>query len=328
MTVAQPSTIALLGPQGSTPDVGSVIAELGIKGPVALVRAGYQEFESDDAALVAAFGVPAVNLTLHARGNDVFKNETAYADAYSGRQQRLRYLQSFYRTRLDGIEDAAKKISLRYVEPELLDQEEKVSVDQFRNLDNDHIERCQAFRAAFERAHPAAEVPLIAKHRAEVRDLMSTTSALVITGGHVASLLNRLELFDVLANVGGKPVIAWSAGAMCLTDRIVLFHDYPPYGSDIAQVLDSGFGLVPGFVVLPDPRRRINLDARPGIQRFARRMAPATCVAMDHGARLFMENGEVTNAQAICLTTTGDAERDWDGSPTRFSTPHMFGVHV
>jgi hypothetical protein len=99
--------IALLGPQGSTPDVGSVIAELGIRGPVALVRAGYQEFESDDAALVAALGVPAVNLTLHARGNDVFKNATEYAEAYGGRQQRLHYLQSFYRTRLDGTEDAA-----------------------------------------------------------------------------------------------------------------------------------------------------------------------------------------------------------------------------
>ena len=38
---------------------------------------------------------------------------------------------------------------------------------------------------------------------------------------------------------------------MVLTDRIMLFHDYPPYGSDIAQVLDAGFGLVPGYVVLP-----------------------------------------------------------------------------
>ena len=328
MTNKAPSKIALLGPQGQAPDVRSVITELGITGPVALVRAGYQEFESDDAALVAALGVPAVNLTLHARGNDVFKTATEYAEAYGARQQRLRYMQSFYRTRLDGTEDAAKKISLRYVEPELLEQEEKVSVDQFRHMDNDHIERCQKLRAALEKAHPPGAVPLIKKHRAEVRELMATTSALVITGGHVASLLNRLELFDVLANVAGKPVIAWSAGAMCLTERIVLFHDYPPYGSDIAQVLDSGFGLVPGFVVLPDPRRRINLDARAGIQRFARRMAPATCVAMDHGARLFIENGKVTHARGIRLTTTGDAERDWDGEPSRFSTPNLFGVHV
>jgi len=157
---------------------------------------------------------------------------------------------------------------------------------------------------------------------------METTDALVITGGHVASLLNRLQLFDVLANVGDKPIIAWSAGAMVLMDRIVLFHDYPPYGSDIAQVLDAGFGLVSGYVVLPDPRRRINLDAKAGIQRFARRMAPATCVAMDHGARLIFEGGELKQAKAVRLTTTGDAERDWAGEPSRFSTPFLFGVHV
>jgi hypothetical protein len=323
-----PRTITLLGPQGSTPDVGTVITDLGIQGPVALVRAGYQERESDDAELVTALGVPAVNLTLHARGNDVFKTATEFATAYSARQQRLRYMQGFYRTRLDGIEDAARTISLRYVDPDLLEQEERVSVDQFRDLDNQHLARCKAVKAAFDQAWPADNVEVLAKHRREVRELMATTAALVITGGHVATLLNRLQLFGVLDNVGDKPIIAWSAGAMVLTDRIILFHDYPPYGSDIAQVLDSGCGLVPGYVVLPDPRRRINLDAKAGIQRFARRMAPATCVAMDHGARMMFEAGELQFASATRLTTTGDAERDWSGAPSKFSTPHMSKVHV
>ena len=320
--------IALLGPQGAAPDVGAVVADLGIKGPVALVRAGYQERESDDEAVVAALGVPVVNLTLHARGNDVLKNAAEFATAYQARQQRLRHMQGFYHTRLEGTEEVAKKISLRYVEPELLAQEEKVSVDQYRYMDHDHIERCQAVRAGFDNANPAAAVGLIAKHRKEVRELMATTEAVVIAGGHVASLLNRLQLFDVLGQSGTKPIIAWSAGAMVLTERIVLFHDYPPYGSDIAQVLDAGFGLVPGYVVLPDARRRINLEAKAGIQRFARRMAPATCVAMDHGARMVFEGGELVFANATRLTTTGDAERNWNGEASRFSTPYLHGVHV
>ena len=142
----------------------------------------------------------------------------------------------------------------------------------------------------------------------------------------IASLLNRLALFDVLGLAAGKPIIAWSAGAMVLTDRIVLFHDFPPYGSDIAQVLDAGFGLVPKLVVLPDPRRRVNLDAQAGIQRFARRMAPATCVAMDHGARIMFENGKIARAVGARLTTSGDVERDWDGSAGRFSSPFLRGV--
>jgi len=321
-------TIALLGPQGTTPDVGAVLRDLGITGTVALVRAGYQERESEDAELIKALGVPAKNLTLHARGNDVFKKATEYTAAYQARQQRLRHMQTFYRTRLDGTVDAAKKISVRYVEPELLEQEEKVSVDMFRQMDGDHVERCQAVRAAFDRTWPADHVPSLVAHRREVRALMAGTEALVLAGGHVASLHNRLQMFDILANNGDKPIIAWSAGAMVLTDRIVLFHDYPPYGSDVAQLLEAGAGLVSGFVVLPDPRRRIRLDARTGIQQFARRMAPATCVAMDHGARLILEGGELKYAKAIRLTTAGDAEPEWTGEPSRFSTPYLYGVHV
>jgi len=320
--------VVLLGPQGPTPDVGAVVKDLGIKGPVALVRAGYQERETDDEALVAALGVPAVNLTLHARGNDVFKHETEFAAAYQARQQRLRQMQGLYHTRLEGTEEAAKRISLRYVDPDLIAQEEKVSVDQYRYMDLDHIERCQAVRAAFDKEWPYKDVPLIAQHRHEVRELIGPAQAIVITGGHVASLLNRLQLFDVLGAADDRPIIAWSAGAMVLTDRIVLFHDYPPYGSDIAQVLDAGFGLVPGYAVLPDARRRINLGAAAGIQRFARRMAPATCVAMDHGARMVFDDGELVYADATRLTTTGDAERNWSGEASRFSTPYLGGVHV
>ncbi len=323
-----PSPVVLLGPQGTAPDVGAALAELGIKGRVALVRAGYQEREADDAAHLAALGVPAVNLKLHARGVEVFAGDPEFTVAYRARQARLRHMQSFYRVRLDKTEDAARTISLRYVDPELLQQEEKVSVDQFRHLDHDHIERCNALRTAFADRWRAGQRAVIARHRDELRATLATTEALVIAGGHVASLLNRLALFDVIELAAGKPVIAWSAGAMVLTDRIVLFHDYPPYGSDIAQVLDAGFGLAPGIVVLPDPRRRINFGAHAGIQRFARRMAPATCVAMDPGARVVFDGGTLVRASAARLTTTGDVELGWDGTPSRFSTPFMHGIHL
>ncbi len=319
-------TVVLLGPQGTSPDVAAAIAELGIRGRVALIRAGYQEREPDDAAMIATLGVPGVNLGLHARSVQVFREDAEFTTAYQARQQRLRHIQAFYRVRLDKIEDAAKTVSVRYVEADLLEQEEKVSVDQFRHIDADHIERCNDLRAAFGARWQFLERPVIARHREEIRKELETCEAVVIAGGHVASLLNRLALFDVLGLIPDKPIVAWSAGAMVLTDRIMLFHDFPPYGSDIAQVLDAGFGLVSKLVVLPDPRRRVNLDARAGIQRFARRMAPATCVAMDHGARICIENGKITRAVGARLTTTGDVERDWDGSAGRFSSPFLRGV--
>jgi hypothetical protein len=316
-------SVVLLGPQSTTPDIGAALAEHGVRGKVALVRAGYQERELDDAAMIASLGVPAVNLELHRRGVEVFRDDLTFTAAYQARQQRLRHMQTFYRVRLDKIEDAARTVSVRYVDPELLEQEEKVSVDQFRHLDADHVERCDALRTAFEAQWRIGERPLIARQRAELRAAMGQVQALVLAGGHVISLLNRLALFDVLGMAERIPIFAWSAGAMVLAERIVLFHDYPPYGSDIAQVLDRGFGLAPGIVVLPDPKRRVNLDARTGIQRFARRMAPLTCVAMDHGHRIDIVNGEITDARAARLTTGGEVEHAWQGAPSRFSSPSL-----
>ncbi len=320
-------SVVLLGPQGPEPEIGAVLAEHGIRGKVALVRAGYQEREAEDAAMIASLGVPAVNLELHKRSVEVFRADTVFTTAYQARQQRLRQMQALYRVRLDKIEDAARSIAVRYVDPELLQQEEKVSVDQFRHLDADHVERCVAVREAFERTWTMSARPSIAKHRDELRAILATVDALVIAGGHVASLVNRLALFDVLSLASTLPVFAWAAGAMVLTDRIVLFHDYPPYGSDIAQVLDEGFGLAPGIVVLPDPRRRVNLTAKNGIQQFARRMAPATCVAMDHGASVAFWRGEIQRASALRLATTGEVEHDWQGEPSRFSSP-VIGVRT
>ncbi len=298
---------------GGAGDVGQVLREHGVAGSVALVTAGWQEREADDAALIAAIGLPAVNLRLHARAEEVFAADQPLVAAWKARQELLRHLQDFYRVRLDYIDDAARAISVRLVEPELLAQEWQVSVDLFRQLDRDHLDRCVQIQADFERRWELGDRPVIARHRLEVAELIGGAGALVIAGGHVASLLNRMTLFDVPGQAIGKPIVAWSAGAMVLTDRIVLFHDHPPYGKAIAQVLDAGFALAPDVVVLPDPDRRIRFDDKLGIARFAQRMAPATCVAMGRGARIVFERGRPMRASAIKLATTGEVEQGWIG---------------
>lgn len=303
--------LVALGSQHATPDVGAVVRERGLRGPVALVRAGYQERESDDAAVVEALGVPTVNLTLHARAAEVFAEDAPFAAAYRERQSLLRHMQSCYRVRLEKTEDAARTIALRYFEPELLEGEDEVSVEQLRHLDANHVARCEQVRTAFTTLWQPAERPAVARHRAAISELLAPCEAVIIAGGHVASLHNRLELFDLLGLAGDRPIIAWGAGAMVLTDRIVLYHDYPPYGSDIAQVLDSGFGLAPGVVVMPDPSRRLNPATGPAIARFARRMAPAVCLGMDAGARLSFADGRLIGGRAQQLRQDGVIEAEW-----------------
>lgn len=310
-----PADVIVLGSQHATPDVGAVVRERGLRGPIAIVRAGYQEREADDGALIAALGVPAVNLALHARAGAVFTEDAPFTAAYRDRQALLRHMQSCYRVRLEKTEDAARTIALRYFEPELLEGEDAVSVEQFRQLDANHVTRCEQVRTAFAALWHPTDRPAVARHRAELARILADAEALVIAGGHVASLHNRLELFDVLGLAAGKPIIAWGAGAMVLTERIVLYHDYPPYGSDVAQVLDSGFGVAPGVVVMPDPSRRLNPDTGPAIARFARRMAPAVCVGMDLGARLDFRDGALVAGRGRHLRPDGGIDARWSGRP-------------
>ena len=209
---AEPSVV-LLGPLRGESRIGSVLRELGVQRSVALVTAGWQEREADDAALVAelaALGITAVNLRLHKRSEEVFSIDEPFADAYSARQERLRHIQRFYRIRLDYTGDAARAISVRHVDAELLEQESRVSVEQFRQLDRDHVERCRAVHIAFEERWRMHERPIVARNIREIRPLVEAAEAVVITGGHVASLLNRLKLFDIARLSAGKHLVASS----------------------------------------------------------------------------------------------------------------------
>jgi len=108
---------------------------------------------------------------------------------------------------------------------------------------------------------------------------------LVVAGGHVGVLAEVLHLFN-LAAVARSPVIAWSAGAMALTDRIVLFHDRAPQGPGHPEVYGSGLSLLRDAVLLPHARARLLLDDTPRMEVFARRFDPARCVLLEAGTRI------------------------------------------
>ena len=136
----------------------------------------------------------------------------------------------------------------------------------------------------YQRLEPHAR-PVIAAHRAEVEGVLREASALVIAGGHVGVLTDVMHLFNVAAFVGST-VIAWSAGAMALTDRIVLFHDRAPQGPGHPEVYGSGLSLLRDVVLLPHARARLLLDDTPRMAVFARRFAPARCVPLEAGTRI------------------------------------------
>ena len=86
-------------------------------------------------------------------------------------------------------------------------------------------------------------------------------------------------------------MIAWSAGAMALADRIVLFHDRSPRGPGHPEVYGSGLSLLRDVVLLPHARARLLLDDVPRMAVFARRFAPARCILLEAGARIEVVRG-------------------------------------
>jgi len=92
----------------------------------------------------------------------------------------------------------------------------------------------------------------------------------------------------------------------------VLFHDDPPHGQAISEVLDAGLGLARDLVVLPEPRLRLDLDDAVRVGELAQRYAPALCIALDHGAQIWVDDGRaVRGVDAQRLDPGGTVQAGW-----------------
>jgi hypothetical protein len=265
--------------------VDSVVRSLNIDGPIATITAGWQEREPDDSELSERLGRRDVNLALYRRWLDVLERDLVFAAA----ERRLRELrdeiQQLYLLRLEHALGAVHAISRRGGNGRLRAEAVTESIAAVRELDAQHLARVGALHAEFWHRLQPAQRPLIAEHRSAVAARLSGAAALVIAGGHVGVLADALHLFDV-AGLLRTPVIAWSAGVMALTDRIVLFHDRSPQGPGHPEVWCRGLGLLRNIVPLPHARARLLLDDLPRMAVFARRFSPACCVLLENGTRL------------------------------------------
>ncbi len=204
----------------------------------------------------------------------------------AGLAETLAGLQDVYLLRLDYALRAVYAVQRRAVSDGALAD----AVGAVRELDAAHLRQVNSARGEFfERLQPHAR-PVIAEHRAAVERILDQAPALVVAGGHVGVLADVLHLFNVAAALR-SPVIAWSAGAMALTDRIVLFHDRSPQGPGHPEVYGSGLSLLRDVVLLPHARARLLLDDAPRMAVFARRFAPARCLLLETGTRIDAATG-------------------------------------
>jgi hypothetical protein len=317
--------VVLLGAQRYNPTLGEAMAELGIEGKIATITAGWQEREDDDEDLKEYLLGRSVNLTLHARGEDVFRKDKELLAAHRQRQTVLRHRQDFYRVRLEHALDAQHVIDQRAAPDDILEDEARTSIDAIRNIDALHLDRCTRDRKEFDARYKPFDRPAVAEHRAQIAALIDDCDAIAIAGGHVASLLNRLRLFGIAELAHGKTIFAWCAGAMAISERVVLFHDSPPQGPGAAEVLDAGLGFVGEVVVLPQPEFRLKLGDRQRLKVMVRRFAPATCLAMPARSRVtWLRSGPTAPYGAFAIRDDGThsfeaSPRTWVSGPSSTS---------
>jgi hypothetical protein len=281
--------VTLLGPQ-RRPTLGTVAGSLPTEQPIATITAGWQEREDDDAELSKLLGSRDVNLSLYRRWLDVTERDPAFAAGERMVQTVVGELQALYLLRLDHALQAVYELQRRSGSGRLRASVLAESLVAVQELDAAHLHRVGQVRLNFYGQLQPHNRPVIAQHRAEVAGVLDGACALVVAGGHVGVLADVLHLFNIAAALR-SPVIAWSAGAMALAERIVLFHDRSAHGPGHPEVYASGLSVVRDMVPLPHARTRLLLDDAPRMAVFARRFAPARCVLLDNGTRLDIDNG-------------------------------------
>jgi hypothetical protein len=281
--------VTLLGPQRA-PTVDRVVRELEPEGPIATITAGWREREAEDAELDGLLRSRSINLGLYRRWLHVLADDPEFRAAGLRLRESLDEVQGLYLIRVENALDAVEALQ-HGAHSQRRDDEIADAIAAVRALDERHVALVGDIYSEFYDTWRPQERPLIANHRDQVAEIVRAATALVMTGGHVGVLSSVLRLFDVACDLH-CPVIAWSAGAMALTDRIVLFHDRTPQGSAPAEVLAPGMALVSGIVALPHARTRLLIDDLDRMAVFARRFAPARCVVLEPDTHLTFDGAD------------------------------------
>jgi len=298
--------VVLMGSQRLRPRVRELATAVGASGPFAIITAGWQEREPEDEELRAHLGEPVVNLALGERTETALSQDRELAQALRERQQLLRHLQDVYRIRLRHAFDAELDVRTYLAPEELRAEIDDDSIGLIRTLDETHLAQCSRLRDEFDaRWHPSHRDAVRAQAE-EIRAALEPCPTVCIAGGHVAVLMNRMELFGLSPLLRERNVLAWSAGAMLLTERIVLFHDDAPQGGLLREVLDQGFGLVKDTVVFPEPERRLQVENRERTLHLIRRFSPAGCFLLPEASHIVFQRGRMTAADGVRRLVEGE----------------------
>src|SRR4029079_8324988 len=147
-----------------------VVGDLDPEAMVAMVTAGWQEREGDDAELRDLAGRRNTNLALNARGLSVYEEDREYAHAEREHEAALAELRQLYLVQLDHALSAAYEVARRSGgRRRLRDRALTDSLSVVQLLDEQHVQRMADFQQRFYDAWRPQERTAVARHRDEIQ---------------------------------------------------------------------------------------------------------------------------------------------------------------
>ncbi len=302
--MSDPVRRLVLGPQRPKLYLGRAMHDFGMDdGPMCVISAGWQAAEGDIDVIRDDVGQPMADLGLYARTAQLFADDPALHAAYRQRQDRLAERQRLYALRLKHLKVAVRDMLREDGPASIVAPERRHAISQLRALDRHHQRQIDNVHLRFDSEFNTETSPALAAHAAALREALEPMKTIIITGGNLLVLLNRLRLFGLDEVLASKHLVAWSAGAMLLGERIVLFHDRLPQGRRDAEVVDKGFGFLEKTVVLPDAKNRLRTRVPLRMSALSRRFLPARCLMLNNQSAALFEDGNITATESLTYPT-------------------------
>lgn len=308
--------ITLLGPQRE-PRIHEAVRSLGLEGcRFATITAGWRDREDDDAVLNAELGGKTVNLRLWRLLQQLWEADPELEAGDRERRHVLTEMQELYVIGLQKAAEAMREIWARESRDErVLQMAADDIIAIMRDMDDRHRQRVEEVHLEFYATYEPEHRPAVTQARFLVGDRIADCDAVVIPGGHVGVLLGSLHIANLAPALAApaepddadaaptlyRPIIAWGAGAMVLTERVVLFYDDSVVAPGVSEVLMDGLALTRGLTAFPNGTDRLEVKDRLRMAVLAQRCTPRLPLLLDPGAQVTLTaDGEVpTGARVV-----------------------------
>jgi hypothetical protein len=251
------------------------------------------------------------NLELYRRWRQLLDDDPDYAAAERALAERLTEQQEIYALRLGHALSGADALTTRTAMPDLQAQAADDAIGAIQALDRWHLGQVATIRGDFYASTRIGDRGPMVQQRGELRELCAASAGMVVTGGHVGVLLHLLHVFGLTVSIR-PPLVTWSAGAMALSDRVVLFHTHGPLGRRHPEVYAEGLGAFSGVLPFPHPKRRLALGDAAQMSLLARRFAPRLCLLLPDGVRVDVSSADPLPVGARWIDEDGQVRTEGD----------------